>query len=55
MEEMKMPLWLVDAFMELHALVKGGHAATVANGVQSILGREPRSVRDWARSLAGQE
>jgi uncharacterized protein YbjT (DUF2867 family) len=55
MEEMKMPLWLVDAFMELHALVKGGHAATVANGVQSVLGREPRSVRDWARSLAGQE
>jgi uncharacterized protein YbjT (DUF2867 family) len=52
MEAMKMPLWLVDAFMELHALVKNGHAATIADGVQSILDREPRSVRDWAKSLA---
>jgi uncharacterized protein YbjT (DUF2867 family) len=55
MEGSKIPLWLVDAFMELHALVRNGHAATLADGVQSILGREPRSVRDWARSLAGQQ
>jgi uncharacterized protein YbjT (DUF2867 family) len=52
MEAMKMPLWLVDAFMELHALVRNGHAATIADGVPSILDREPRSVRDWAKSLA---
>lgn len=55
MEDMKMPLWLVDAFMELHAFIKNGHAAKLANGVQTILGREPRSVREWARSLASQQ
>jgi uncharacterized protein YbjT (DUF2867 family) len=52
MEDMKMPLWLVDGFMELHSLIRNGHAATLANGVQTILGREPRSVKEWAKSLA---
>lgn len=55
MEDMKMPLWLVDGFMELHALVRHGYAAGLANGIQQMLGREPRSVRDWAQSLAGQK
>jgi uncharacterized protein YbjT (DUF2867 family) len=51
MEDMKMPLWLVDAFMELHALIKHGYAATLSDGVQTILGRPPRSLREWASSL----
>jgi uncharacterized protein YbjT (DUF2867 family) len=55
MEGMKMPLWLVDGFMELHGLIKNGHAATLANGVQTILGREPRSLRDWAQSLVSRK
>jgi uncharacterized protein YbjT (DUF2867 family) len=55
MEEMKMPLWLVDGFMELHALVKYGYAAGLANGVQTILGREPHTLREWARSVASQK
>lgn len=54
LEEMKMPLWLVDGFMELHSLIKNGHAATLADGVQTILGREPHSVREWAESLVVQ-
>ncbi|MDB5770674.1 MAG: family NAD(P)-dependent oxidoreductase [Burkholderia sp.] len=52
MEEMKMPLWLVDGFMELHGLIRNGQAGTIANGVQEILGRPPRSVKEWAQSLA---
>jgi uncharacterized protein YbjT (DUF2867 family) len=55
MEEMKMPLWLVDGFMELHALIKHGYAESLADGVKTILGREPHSLRDWAKSLASQK
>jgi uncharacterized protein YbjT (DUF2867 family) len=52
MENMKMPLWLVDGFMELHGLIKHGYATALADGVQAVLGREPRSLREWARSFA---
>ncbi|MFL6672584.1 MAG: SDR family oxidoreductase [Massilia sp.] len=53
MEDSKtMPEWLVDAFLELNALVRNGHAETVKPGIREILGREPRSLRDWARRLA---
>jgi uncharacterized protein YbjT (DUF2867 family) len=55
MEDMKMPLWLVDAFMELHALIRQGYSAQTFNGVQEILGRPPRSLREWARSIAGKK
>jgi uncharacterized protein YbjT (DUF2867 family) len=55
MEDMKMPLWLVDGFMELHALIKQGHAETVTDGVRTILGRDPSTLHEWAKSLAPQE
>jgi uncharacterized protein YbjT (DUF2867 family) len=55
MEDMKMPLWLVDAFMELHALIRQGYSAQTANGVQEVLGRPPRSLREWAKSIAGRK
>lgn len=48
MEKSGMPAWLVDAFLELNALVRRGHAATLAGGVQQVLGRPPRSMREWA-------
>jgi uncharacterized protein YbjT (DUF2867 family) len=47
-----MPEWLVDAFLELNALIRNGYAASVRNGIKQILGREPRSLRNWARRLA---
>jgi uncharacterized protein YbjT (DUF2867 family) len=53
MEETRMPAWLVDAFLELHAIIRNGYSANVCGGVQEILGRKPRSLREWARSLAG--
>jgi uncharacterized protein YbjT (DUF2867 family) len=52
MEDAGMPLWLVDAFLELNGLVRNGYTQQLANGVQTVLGRPPRSVRDWAKSFA---
>jgi hypothetical protein len=46
-----MPAWLVDAFLELNALIRLGHAATLTRGVQQVLGRPPRSMREWATRL----
>jgi uncharacterized protein YbjT (DUF2867 family) len=48
MEKTGMPAWLVDAFLELNALIRQGHAATLTSGVQQVLGRPPRSMREWA-------
>jgi uncharacterized protein YbjT (DUF2867 family) len=51
MERMHMPLWLVDAFLELNASIRLGYSETLRQGVQTVLGREPRSLREWARTL----
>jgi uncharacterized protein YbjT (DUF2867 family) len=51
MEKTGMPAWLVDAFLELNALIRLGHAATLTRGVQQVLGRPPRSMREWATRL----
>jgi uncharacterized protein YbjT (DUF2867 family) len=51
MEKTGMPAWLVDAFLELNALVRQGYAANLANGVQQVLGRPPRAMREWAARL----
>jgi uncharacterized protein YbjT (DUF2867 family) len=54
MEDTKtMPEWLVDAFLELNALIRNGYAANLTSGLKDILGREPSSLREWARKLAG--
>jgi uncharacterized protein YbjT (DUF2867 family) len=53
MEDSGMPEWMVDAFLELNALIRNGHAAHISGGVKEILRREPHSLRDWARRLAG--
>lgn len=51
MERTGMPAWLVDAFLELNALIRQGQAATLASGVEQVLGRPPRSMREWATRL----
>lgn len=51
MEKSGMPAWLTDAFLELNALVRQGDAATLTSGVQHVLGRPPRSMREWAGRL----
>jgi uncharacterized protein YbjT (DUF2867 family) len=47
-----MPPWMVDGMMQLHSLIRDGHAAATATGVRDALGREPRSFLDFARDLA---
>jgi uncharacterized protein YbjT (DUF2867 family) len=51
MEKTGMPAWLADAFLELNALIRQGHAAALTSGVQQVLGRPPRSMREWAARL----
>jgi uncharacterized protein YbjT (DUF2867 family) len=51
MEKTGMPAWLVDAFLELNALIRQGHTATLTSGVQQVLGRPPRPMREWAARL----
>jgi uncharacterized protein YbjT (DUF2867 family) len=51
MEKTGMPAWLADAFLELNALIRQSHAGTLTNGVQQVLGRPPRSMREWAARL----
>lgn len=51
MEANGMPLWMVDGFLELNALVRLGQAARLATGVQAVLGRPPRTMREWAGRL----
>lgn len=53
MEGGGMPEWMVDALLELNALVRNGHAAQLSGGVKEILRREPHSLRDWAKRVAG--
>jgi uncharacterized protein YbjT (DUF2867 family) len=51
MEANGMPPWMVDGFLELNALVRLGDAAKLANGVQQVLGRPPRTMRAWGERL----
>ena len=52
MSDMQMPKWMVDGMMELHYVIKQGWSATPANGVKEVLGRPPRSVKEFAADLA---
>lgn len=54
MEANGMPLWMVDGFLELNALVRLGYAAKLANGVREVLGRPPRTLREWSAALLAQ-
>jgi len=52
MQDMKMPAWIVDGFMELNMLIKNNWVATPASGVKDVLGRPPRSVKEYAKDYA---
>lgn len=52
MEANGMAEWMVDALLELNALIRKGQAAHISGGVKEVLRREPHSLRDWARRLA---
>lgn len=52
MQDMKMPAWMVEGYMGLNALIKNNWAATAATGVKDVLGRAPRSFKDYAKDYA---
>lgn len=51
MQDMQMPAWMVEAFLELHMLIRNGWSATSASGVKDVLGRPPRSFKEYAKDL----
>lgn len=46
------PSWMADALMELHAVDKAGYAAAISPNVQKLLGRPPRTFKDFAKEKA---
>jgi hypothetical protein len=50
MLEFRVPEWLVDALLELHAVDKLGRKAAMTTIIQDVLGRPPRSFADFARN-----
>ncbi|RYZ09168.1 MAG: hypothetical protein EOO73_05250 [Myxococcales bacterium] len=47
-----MPPWMVAGLLELHGAIRAGYLASVAGGVQDVLGRAPRSFEEYAAQLA---
>jgi uncharacterized protein YbjT (DUF2867 family) len=47
-----MPEWLVDVILELNAATRTNHMAEMTSTVQDVLGRPPRTFRDFARDYA---
>jgi uncharacterized protein YbjT (DUF2867 family) len=52
MSDMQMPGWMVDGLMELNMLIKTNALATVVDGVKQVLGRPPRSFKEYAKDYA---
>jgi uncharacterized protein YbjT (DUF2867 family) len=52
MQDMQMPDWIVQGFLELHMIIRSGWSATPAQGVKEVLGRPPRSFKEYAKDLA---
>lgn len=48
MLDMKLPTWMVDGMMELHAIDKAGFGAGVTQAVPQLLGRPARRFQDFA-------
>lgn len=46
------PGWMVDGMLELFGIIKAGYAESVADGVEKVLGRKPRTFEAFAADLA---
>jgi uncharacterized protein YbjT (DUF2867 family) len=46
------PVWMVEALGELNSLIRNGHHNSVSPAVEAVLGRPPRSFRQYADDLA---
>ncbi|HSI90833.1 MAG TPA: SDR family oxidoreductase [Adhaeribacter sp.] len=52
MQEMNMPGWMVDAYMELHHISKAGQIAAVSGTTEKVTGHKGHTVHDFARQYA---
>ncbi len=52
LKDMGVPQWMIDGYAELDAMIRNGWAATPATGVKDVLGRPPRSFKEYAKDLA---
>jgi uncharacterized protein YbjT (DUF2867 family) len=52
MLDMSMPVWMVDAMMELHGIDKAGYATKVTGDVQRVTGRAPTGFALFAQQNA---
>ncbi|TLM92485.1 SDR family oxidoreductase [Hymenobacter jeollabukensis] len=43
------PQWMIDAIMELNALIRAGYTATITTDVQQLTGRPPRTMQEFVR------
>lgn len=48
------PEWLVDILLEIHAWTKASQGGEITTTVQDVLGRPPRTFREFARDYASQ-
>jgi uncharacterized protein YbjT (DUF2867 family) len=48
-----MPAWMVDALLELYAIVRAGHGAVVTKVVEQVTGKKPRDFDGFACEHAG--
>ncbi|MBI5815132.1 MAG: SDR family oxidoreductase [Nitrospinae bacterium] len=53
MAAMGIPDWMVDGLLELYAVNKAGHTATVTGDIKNITGKAARSFGDFAKDYAG--
>jgi hypothetical protein len=47
-----MPDWLVEAILELNAIIKAGYTAGISPAVREITGRAPITFRQFAQDYA---
>ena len=52
MTDMGAPPWMVDGFAELDGLIRNGWAGDAATGVKDVLGRPPRTFKEYAKDYA---
>jgi uncharacterized protein YbjT (DUF2867 family) len=52
MKDMGAPQWMIDGYAELDLLIRNGWSATPATGVKDVLGRPPRSFKEYAKDYA---
>ena len=55
LEGSRTPLWLVDGFLQLSSFVKKGLAEPTTDTVKKLLGREPRTIEEWAKEYVRSE